>query len=485
MSASSSATNISRAPREQPATTELAADAQHLVWSEEEVAEFASILPLRHLNSETDKYREMIKEAYASAASVETVDKLVDDEKIETVDVADGANVASSGKDSDFRSMVFAIVRRKYGKSAAIPGSSATSVASARLVIASDDANDFVNVLKSVNPSEFKHKETIISSITEHTELKSADSPEPIEPTKSVKSAEPTKFDPKTIGLYTTINPLSHALAQAGANYDSARLVHYTKRQMKKCNNAKDAKDAVAAGLAECHSHGKPSSYKTWLHRSVAENYYFDLDIDILKDDHIAHLNIFNQFHNENLWSAVVVCVQTRGGYHIVLDRTQMSSTQITHLFSWSRTCKAPPPPAPISAEPTSSSLSAPNTIDSGKQAKPPRTPRNERRKLKAEEQKLEKLAAAETTEIADGDKKAKLKNDKMLAVKSLAVLVSWVTVNKASQLPIPGTWQGGYPCRMIDFCQYVVDTWPTETSVASTSTSTSSAETTATAVSL
>lgn len=193
------------------------------------------------------------------------------------------------------------------------------------------------------------------------------------------------------VGIYCTLDPRSATLAQIEMTYEQDKLTYLASQ--------------FASGDKEGHElksekpghkpYSKERIFKTWLHKTVAKNLFLDIDFDVYAKDVESRRKVWNFFEEEKLWPFLVMTLATRGGYHLLLKSKGLLDPARKRLMSFAGTCK-------------------------------------------------KEVLVAETSDKFVGTKPG----DK----KKSTVLLQWFTVNKKSQVPIPGTLQGGHLVTMIDF---------------------------------
>lgn len=218
--------------------------------------------------------------------------------------------------DNDYCGLLFLLARRKYF--AEMPKNAARLP---RYTVTSQNLDDFVKLVKSIDTSRFvidgpsmDQVDTRVQAGSQTGRTSAADEVGE-DDDKDCKGKEKT-IPPEALVLYCTIDPRSMYLALSRMMNEFSTLMYRRK---------------------DCRSMCKVESrLKTELHSAVAERLYLDIDVDIDKKDDEKMKKMYDFFDEEKVWPHVVMTLDTRGGYHIILALRDISRELRgkLHMFS-------------------------------------------------------------------------------------------------------------------------------------------------------
>jgi hypothetical protein len=141
---------------------------------------------------------------------------------------------------------------------------------------------------------------------------------------------------------------------------------------------------------------------KDALHKSSAYNPYVDIDLDVERKIPSTWLpSVFKFFESSGIWSCIDLAIRTRGGYHILLLRDRITGCQMERLHKFKSTCTIVEDEAITSSHSLALKKSAKEKVPVVKMVPPKRTR-------------------------------------------------TWFGTDTDSQVPIPGTLQGGFPVEIV-----------------------------------
>jgi hypothetical protein len=339
---------------------------------------------------------------------------------------------------SDSRAIIFPIARKKYW-----PDLHKHSLKLTRSIVLSSKVDDFVQLVKSIVPDQF-------FIFDKSADGKSGDE-------------EKIKVPSSAVGIYCTIDPRSEILTRIEMKYEQDRADYFLSKKKKEDGKEEKSQFIKSQFIKELELKKKKNLttvYKSWLHKLVAEKCFLDIDFDVVVDDLDCRKKVVDFFNEHDYWKFIAMILQTRGGYHILIDCNNFDDGCRKRLYTFSFTCSAFPKSGTKIKTESETETKSETLVEENK---------NERKEKNQKKQKVKESSTEQETKLQPEQQKSSQKQPEQQKVKSQPAQLKtkrqraqqqkvksrpaqqWFTVNHSSQVPVPGTLQGGYLVKIID----------------------------------